>query len=112
MYVSMTPMSADYKGPAVDEKDEEVEGASVLDQDVVDTSEGEEETEEEDTEETEVIPRGKRPRVFSDSDESNDPAVDVQGTAAAPILVAPLRAAPPAPKRPKTDFAYALNLSS
>ena len=112
MYVSMPPMSADSKGAAVDEEDEEVEGTSVLDQDVVDTSEEEEETEEEDTEETEVIPRGKRPRVVSDSDESDDPAVDVQGNAAAPIPVAPLRAAPPAPKRPKTDFTYALNLSS
>ena len=41
MYVSMPPMSADDKGPDVDEDDEEVEGASVKDQDLVETSEGE-----------------------------------------------------------------------
>ena len=113
MYVSMPPMSADDKGPDVDEDDEEVEGASVQDQDLVETSEGEQDPEDEDTEKTDIIQRRKRLWAILDSDESADPAVDVQGSAVAPLLIAPLRAAPPPPpKRPKTNFDYDFYLYS
>ena len=108
MYASMPPMSADYKGPVADEEDEET---SAFDPDAADTSE-EEESEEDESEEAGLIPHGKHPRVISDSDESDDATVAVQGDANAPTSAAPLRAPPPAPKRPKTDFSYALDLSS
>ena len=112
MYMSMPPMSADDKGPDVDEDDEELEGASVQDQDLVETSKGEQDLEDLDTEETESTQPRKRPRAISDSDESDDPAVDVQGSTAAPLPVAPLRAAPPPPKRSKPNFDFELDLDS
>ena len=110
MYTSMPPMSAADKRPDVEEDDE---GTSIQDQDLVETSDGElilDDLEPEDTASTQ--PR-KRSRAISDSDESDDPAVDVQGLAATPLPVAPLRAAPPPPpKRPRTNFDYDLNLDS
>ena len=54
----------------------------------------------------------KRPRVISDSDESDDPAVDVQGSAAAPLPIAPIRTAPPLPKRQRRGFGFDLEVSS
>ena len=109
MYTSMPPMSAADKRPDVDEYDE---GTSVQDQDLVETSEGALNLDDVETEETESTKPRKRPRAISDSDESDDPVVDEQGSAAAPLPVAPLRAAPPPAKCPRANFDFDLDVSS
>ena len=109
MYHSNPPMSATDKVPEVEEDND---GTSIQDHDLVDASEGAlvlDNLEPEDTASSE--PR-KRPRVISDSDESDDPAVDVQGSADAPLPVAPIRAAPPPPKRQRRGFGFDLDVYS
>ena len=109
MYYSTPPMSAADKRLDVEEDNE---GTSIQDQDLVETSDGAlilDNLEPEDTASTQ--PR-RRSRAISNSDESDDPDVDVQGSAAAPLPIAPLRTAPPLPKRPRTNFGFDLDVSS
>ena len=109
MYYSTPPMSAADKRPDVEDDNE---GTSIQDQDLVDTSDGAlvlDNLEPEDTASSE--PR-KRSRAISDSDESDDPDVDVQGSAATLLPVAPLRTAPPLPKCPRRNFGFDLDVSS
>ena len=102
-------MSVADEGPDVEEDDE---GTSVQDQDLVETSEGELNLDDMEPEDSESTQPRKRSRAISDSDESDDPAIDVQGSAAAPPPVAPLRGAPPPAKRPRTNFGFDLDVSS
>ena len=109
MYYSQPPMSATGKGPEVEEDNDDT---SIQDHDLVEASKGAlvlDNLEPEDTASSE--PR-KRPRVISDSDEADDPAVVVQGSTAAPLPVAPLRIAPPLPKRQRRGFDFDLDVSS
>ena len=109
MYYLEPPMSATDKGPEVEEDNDDT---SIQDHDLVDASERAlvlDNLEPEDTASSE--PR-KRLRVILDSDEADDPAVDVQGSDAAPLPVAPLRIAPPAPKRQTRGFGFDLPDSS
>ena len=109
MYYSDPPMFVANKGPEVEEDNDDT---SIQDHDLVDASEGAlvlDNLEPEDTASSE--PR-KHPRVISDSKESDDPAVDVQGSVAAPLPVTPIRTAPPLPKRPRRGFGFDLEVSS
>ena len=109
MYHSDPPMTAMDKVPEVEE---DHDGTSIQDHELGDASEGAlvlDNLEPEDTASSE--PR-KRPRVISDSDESYDPAVDVQGSAAAPLPVVPIRTAPPPLKRQRRGFGFNLDMFS
>ena len=108
MYHSYPPMSATDKAPDIEEDDD----TSIHDHDLVDASEAPLVLDNlEPDESTSSEPR-KRSRVISDDDEADDPAVAVQGSDAAPLPVAPLRIAPPLPKRQRRGFGFDLDVSS
>ena len=108
MYHSHPPMSATDKVPEFEEDDD----TSVQDNDLIGASEEPLVLDNLEPDDSASSESRKRSRVISDDDEADDPAVTVQGSDAAPLPVAPLSIAPPAPKRQRRGFGFDLPDSS